>query len=267
MPTVRAGPLMGLMAQVVLLASLAGTVGLRGAGWLAGVAYGAVVCTALTWGLRRSGADELGPADWLTLTRATLVAGVAALTVDSFERQAPVQVLVTLAVVALVLDAVDGQVARRTGTATPLGARFDMEVDAFLILVLSVYVMRPIGGWVLAIGAMRYAFVAATWVLPWMRASVPPRYWRKVVAATQGVVLVCATADVLPRPPTVAALAASLALLVESFGRDVGWLWRHRLVRPAIATGPDHRRGLDQEPGEVSPRARTLRPGRRRSSS
>ena len=46
--------------------------------------------------------------------------------------------LVTLSTVALVLDAVDGQVARRTGTATPLGARIDGEVDAFLILLLSI---------------------------------------------------------------------------------------------------------------------------------
>ncbi|GAA4940924.1 hypothetical protein GCM10023238_03240 [Streptomyces heliomycini] len=45
-----------------------------------------------------------------------------------------------LTAVALILDGVDGKVARRTGTSTPLGARFDMEVDAFLILVLSVYV-------------------------------------------------------------------------------------------------------------------------------
>jgi phosphatidylglycerophosphate synthase len=142
-------------------------------------------------------------------------------------------VLVTLAAVALALDAVDGKVARRTGTASALGARFDMEVDAFLLLVLSVYVTRPVAGWALAIGAMRYAFVVATWVLPWMRGSLPPRYWRKVVAATQGVVLVFAAADVLPQPLTAAVLAVSLALLVESFGRDVGWLWRHRPLQPS----------------------------------
>jgi phosphatidylglycerophosphate synthase len=177
----------------------------------------------------------------VTLTRATLVGGVAALTVDSFDRHAPVEVLVTLAVVALVLDAVDGQVARRTGTATAFGARFDMEVDASLILVLSVYVTRPIGGWALTIGVMRYAFVVATWVLPWMRGSLPSRYWRKVVAATQGVVLVFATADALPRPLTAAALAASLALLIESFGRDVRWLWHHRLRggRPPLSAKPE----------------------------
>jgi phosphatidylglycerophosphate synthase len=121
-------------------------------------------------------------------------------------------------------------VARRTGTVSALGARFDMEVDASPLLVLSVYVSHPFGAWTLVIGLMRYAFLLATWVLPWMRGPLPPRYWRKVVAATQGIVLVFATADVLPRLVTATALAASLALLVESFGRDVMWLWQRRPV-------------------------------------
>ncbi len=239
MHTVRTGPVIGLTLQVAVLAVLAGTAGLGSAGWLGGIGYGAVTCTALMWGLSRSDATELGPADRVTLTRATLVGTVAALTIDSFDRPVPVVVLVTLATVALVLDGVDGQVARRTGTASELGARFDMEVDASLILVLSVHVAGPVGAWVLAIGAMRYAFVLATWLLPWLRGSLPPRFWRKVVAATQGVVLVLATADVLPAPLTAAALVVSLALLVESFGRDVGWLWQHRPVRPALVLGPD----------------------------
>jgi phosphatidylglycerophosphate synthase len=230
-PAVRIGPVIGLSVQIVLLAALNLTGGLSAAGWLTGVGYGLVVCAALTRGLSRAGTGTLGPADRVTLARATLVGSVAALTLDSFNRPVSVGVLVALAGVALVLDAVDGWVARRTGTVSALGARFDMEIDAFLILVLSVYVARPAGGWVLLIGAMRYAFVAAGWALPWMRGSLPPRYWRKVVAATQGVVLVVATADVLPRTLIAAAVAASLALLVESFGRDVRWLWRHRPVQ------------------------------------
>lgn len=238
MSTAPSGPVRGLVVQAVLLAVLAGTVGLGTAGWLAGMAYGVVTCAALTRGLQRWGTGELGPADRVTLARAVLVGGVAALAVDSFHRPPPVAVLVALAVVALVLDAVDGRVARRTGTATALGARFDMEVDAFLILVLSMHVARSTGGWVLAIGAMRYAFLLAGWALLWMRRSVPPRFWRKVVAATQGVVLVSAMADVLPRPLIVVALAVSLALLVESFGRDVWWLWRRRRPASTISKTP-----------------------------
>src|SRR5262249_28521575 len=164
-----------------LLAVLAATVGLGAGGWLTGIAYGVATCATLTYGLHRSGAAALGPADRVTLARATLVGAVAALTVDSLGRGAPVAVLVALtAAAALALDAVDGQVARRTGTVTALGARFDMEVDASLLLVLGGYVSRAFGAWVLAIGLMRYAFVAATWALHWMRAALPPRYWRKV---------------------------------------------------------------------------------------
>ena len=105
----------------------------------------------------------------------------------------------SLTALALVLDAVDGWVARRTRTTAALGAHFDGEVDAFLILVLSVYVARSAGAWVLAIGAARYVFLAAGWPLPWMREPLPPRYWRKVVAATQGIVLTVAVADVCRR--------------------------------------------------------------------
>ena len=77
--------------------------------------------------------------------------------------------LVVLATIALILDGVDGQVARRTNTVTALGARFDMEVDTFLLLVLSAHIAPALGVWVLAIGLMRYAWVAARWLLPWLR--------------------------------------------------------------------------------------------------
>jgi hypothetical protein len=174
-------------------------------------------------------ARVLSPASWVTLTRATIAVAVAAIVADSFDHAIPVALLVSLAAVALALDAVDGWVARRTWT-TAWGARFDGEVDAFLIAVLSVYVAHLAGAWVLAIGAARYAFFAAGWPLPWLREPLPPRYWRKVVAATAGVVLTVAAADVLPRPLTDGALLVALALLAESFGRDVWWLRRHRPV-------------------------------------
>ncbi|GIH16239.1 CDP-alcohol phosphatidyltransferase family protein [Rugosimonospora africana] len=222
----------GLLVQVALVLALAATVGMGAAGWLAGIGYGLVVCAALTRGLHRSGATSLGPANWVTLTRATLIGGVTALTADSFRGHQSVRALVTLTIVALLLDAVDGQVARRSGTVSPLGASFDMEADAYLLLVLSVYVAPLAGVWVLAIGGMRYAFLAASWVLPWMRRKLPFRYWRKVVTAAQGVALVVASTNVLPKALTIVALAVALALLVESFGRDVLWLWCRRTRRP-----------------------------------
>jgi phosphatidylglycerophosphate synthase len=227
---VRTGPLIGLAGQVAVLAGLAVTVGLGWVGWLAALGYGLATCAWLTRALRRAGARALGPADRVTLTRAALVGAVTALTADSLVRDVPVGALVALATAALVLDFIDGRVARRTATASRLGANFDMEVDASLLLVLSVYAARPVGAWVLAIGLMRYALGVAGRLLPWLRRPVPPRYWRKVVAAVQGVALVVAASGVLPGALAAAGLAAALALLLESFGRDVVWLWRHRVV-------------------------------------
>jgi phosphatidylglycerophosphate synthase len=174
----------------------------------------------------------LGPAFWITFARATLAVGVAALAAGSFAHDTPVALLVTLAAVALALDAVDGPVARRTGTATAFGARFDGEVDAFLILALSVYVAPACGAWVLAIGAARYVFLAGERLLPWMRAPLPPRRWRRAVAATQGVVLTVAAAGVLPLAVTQALLLAALVLLAVSMGECAWWLWRRRDAAP-----------------------------------
>jgi phosphatidylglycerophosphate synthase len=171
----------------------------------------------------------LGPANTVTLVRATLVCGVAALVAAALSGgRNPVAVIVVIATVALILDAVDGKVARRTGSTSPLGARFDMETDAVLVLALSAFVAHSMGWWVLAMALIRYAFVAAAVALPWLRAPLPPRMWRKTVAATQGIVLVVAASGVIWRPLTVAAVAVALALVVCSFGRDIGWLWRTR---------------------------------------
>ena len=235
---VRTGPVSGLAGQVLLLTALTATVGLGPAGWVAGLASAALVNVTLAHGLIRNPAERLGPAGWVTLARATLALGVAALTADSFMHPVPVALLVGLAAVALALDYVDGEVARRTGTVSELGGRLDGEVDAFLILALSVYVAPIAGAWGLAIGAARYVFLAAGWALPWMRAQLPRRDWRKTVAATQGIVLAVAAGDVLPLVLVQIALAIALLLLAESFGRDVLWLWRRRRSgAPAPASG------------------------------
>jgi phosphatidylglycerophosphate synthase len=225
-------PTVGLFAQFAVLGALASTMGLGVVGWLAGGAYGVAVWALLCRALHRSGARTFGPANAVTLTRATFVGGVAAIVADTAGRAVPVAALAVLASVALLLDAADGFVARRTGSSTALGARFDMEVDAFLILVLSVFVAQFLGGWVLAIGALRYVFVAASWVMIWLRAALPVRYSRKTVAAVQGIALVVAGSGLLPGRVSGVVVALSLLALCWSFGRDVAWLWNSAQLRP-----------------------------------
>jgi phosphatidylglycerophosphate synthase len=228
----------GLACQVGLLWLLAATVGLSAAGWLTGIGFALVMCTLLGAGLIRSRTSALGPADTVTLVRAVLVGAVAALVADSLLAPIPARFVIPLTMTALLLDAVDGQVARRTGTTSALGARFDMEVDAFLILVLSVDQVRPLGLWVVSIGAMRYVFMLAGRMLPWLNAALPPRYSRKVVAALQGIVLVAAAAQALPFWLTASSVAVALGALCWSFGRDIVWLRRHAHRRTVGTSAP-----------------------------
>ena len=229
MHRVQPGPLAGVAGLVGLLAALDASAGLELSGWAAGLGTGVVVALLLNGALDRRAGGTLGPADRITLLRADLVCAVAAVAVSG----GSVTVLVGLAAVALVLDGVDGRVARRTGTVTELGARFDMEVDAFLILVLSAYAAPQAGAWVLLIGAARYLLLGAGRLLPWLHGELPPRPWCKVVAVVQGVVLVVAVSGALPVPLARAALAVALVLLTESFGREVRDLRRLSRAVPA----------------------------------
>ena len=226
MRTVRAVGILSLAAHATVLGLLATAIGLSRVGWLTGGGFGVAANALFFAGLIRSGAARVGAANAVTLARSALVGGITALVFSTASQHADAPLIVTLAGIALALDAADGLVARRTATATPVGARFDGEVDAFLILVLSVYVARSTW-WAPAIGLMRYGFFAAG-VAPWMRAKLPARYWRKVVAAIQGIVLTTVAANVLPRGFAEMALAVALLLLVESFGRDVWWLASQR---------------------------------------
>ena len=242
-----------LVGQVVLLGALAAVAGVGPIGVLAGAAYIVGLCVLLA---RAVGPDVvgLGPANLVTLTRAVLVGGVIAQVVDGFATGGVrVPVLVVIATVALILDGVDGQVARRTHTVTATGARFDMEVDSILLLVLSVHVAPVLGLWVLAIGLMRYAWVAASWLLPWLRAPLPTRHSGKAVAVLQAVALVLAASGLIPPTSAAGVLAVALGLLIWSFGHSGVWLWQRRPGRPRV------RSTAHAEP-EAQPGRSALRP-------
>ena len=243
LPTIRLATILGLLATAALLGIVSATAGLGVAGWITGLATGAAATALLATARMRSDQPAILPADWVTLTRALLIAGVAGLVADSFGRPVPVTALVTLSAVALALDAVDGQVARRTGTATPLGARIDGEVDAFLILLLSIVVSQDYGSWVLAIGAARYALLLAGWLIPWLAAPLPPRYWRKVVAAVQGIVLTVAASGLLDRLAGMIAVAVALAAAgrVVRPRRDLAVPGRRRPAHPPGPAAGHHR--------------------------
>jgi phosphatidylglycerophosphate synthase len=170
-----------------------------------------------------------GAANRVTLARALLVLPVAALALQSGVAEPALrETAVFLAGIALILDGVDGWVARKTGTGTPFGARFDMETDALLILALSVLAWRggPVGPWILGIGALRYLFVAAGRIWPALQRELPPSHRRKVVCVVQGVALLIVLAPFTPPVVAWAIGAVALISLVGSFAVDTVWAVR-----------------------------------------
>ncbi len=148
-----------------------------------------------------------------------------------------------LAVTALILDGVDGWMARRSGLTSAFGARFDMEVDAATIMILATLAWQtgqaPI--WVLALGLIRYAFVLCGLRWSFLRADLPPSFRRKVVCVVQVVILAALLAPVIVPPVSTALAALGLAALAWSFAIDVYWQWRHAgpdRPAPAPRCGP-----------------------------
>jgi phosphatidylglycerophosphate synthase len=191
-----------------------------------------VVFTAIAIVARRSArADHpfptLGPANQVTMIRALLVALTAAC-IGEPATPAYSQAAAGAAAIATGLDGVDGWLARRTRMASPFGARFDMETDALLILVLAILAWQhgKAGPWVLASGLLRYIFVAAGWLQPWMQRPLFPSLRRKTICIVQMAGLILTILPAIPPPASAQIAAASLAALAYSFLVDTWWLWR-----------------------------------------
>ncbi|MET4096397.1 CDP-alcohol phosphatidyltransferase family protein [Arthrobacter sp. UYCu712] len=133
----------------------------------------------------------------------------------------PGGLIAAIGTAAFLLDAIDGRVARSTGTASAAGSQLDSDTDASLVLVLSCAAARSTGPWTLGIGLSYYAFLAAGWFRPSLRDPLPPSTVRKVIGAFQPCALLFALAPGVPATAGAAALAVALPLLVISFGRDV----------------------------------------------
>ena len=170
---------------------------------------------------------RFGPGNHVTTVRAMLVAFVASLIGEPVGPG--IAATATAAAVAMtVLDGFDGWLARRSGTASAFGARFDVETDALFVMAMSIVVWQygKAGAWVLAGGMMRYAFVLAGRVLPWMARPLRPTLRAKTISVCHMVGLSVALAPIIPVPLSAIAVGATVVALSWSFAIDVRRLWR-----------------------------------------
>ncbi|HEY0880074.1 MAG TPA: CDP-alcohol phosphatidyltransferase family protein [Archangium sp.] len=126
----------------------------------------------------------------------------------------------------LVLDGLDGAVARRLDESTDFGAHFDMETDALFVGVLCVAsFVAGAPAWVLLFGALRYALVLTRLFFP---VEVPrerrSQFGRFVFGGAVCALLLSLTEA--PLPLRMAALAVALVALLASFSQDFAALRR-----------------------------------------
>lgn len=228
---------LGALALAVLTASLVG-IEAFGPGLIAGtlvpyVFVGALVRTRFEMAML----PRFGPANAITLLRAILNVFILGLLIETLvgERAAMTAWLIAgLAVVSLALDGVDGHLARRSRTSSAFGARFDVEVDALLLVVLALaaVIFAKAGPWVLLLGAAHHLFRLAQRLRPSLAAPLPPSFRRKTIFVVQAASLVLVVLPAVPPSLATPIAGAALAAMICSFTVDIHWLERRR-AQPA----------------------------------
>lgn len=233
-PPARQGPGVPLRFALAVLAGLALIAALRLAG-MPGKAQGWAVSAGLflligmivAAQLRRSYPhSRLGACNVVTLMR---IAMTCAMVPPVLAHATGGAAIALLACAALLLDGLDGWLARRSGLSSDFGARFDIEADAGFALVLTMHALvNGAGAEVLALGVTRYVFVAAGWVWPWLAAPLAPSLRRKAVCLFQLAVLISLQFLPLDSPRADLLIWAAIIALFWSFGVDMLRLWRER---------------------------------------
>jgi len=203
---------------------------------LVGQDFSAVAMTLAAYGLcaglfawllqHRYPHNRLGLCNHITFLRLVLTLALLAPLLGNPD---PWRVLI-VAATALALDGLDGWLARREALVSDFGARFDMEVDSALglVLALNVWAAGTLGAAVLVLGLPRYVFVGAQWVWPWMARPLPDSRARKAACAVQiGALIVLLVPWISPGLALLVLIVAACALL-WSFGRDILWLYNTR---------------------------------------
>jgi phosphatidylglycerophosphate synthase len=177
-----------------------GAAGTLGFGWLLWLGKG-----------RYTGQGHFGAANGITFARLVITLCLGAV---------PSALLAPTLLLALCLDGADGFVARRTASAAEFGAHFDMEADAFFVLVASSELWRRglFGPWALAAGPLRALYVLSLWAVPGSGREAPRSNFGRRAFLALAVGLIAPWA--LPRAWGGALLALGIGAVLVSFARS-----------------------------------------------
>jgi phosphatidylglycerophosphate synthase len=136
------------------------------------------------------------------------------------------------AVIALLaLDGLDGALARRRGNTSEFGAHFDMETDAFtvLVVVFELWQRGAFATWILTAGLLRYLYVICCALLPPAAGEMP----RSLLARYAFLILMLGLATGLALPPPLGSVGALVGTVVVtlSFARSFYFSYASRSSR------------------------------------
>ncbi|HEX6276393.1 MAG TPA: CDP-alcohol phosphatidyltransferase family protein [Polyangiaceae bacterium] len=196
----------------ILLAALAVSLHLEKP--LAVAACGAASLVGLVVSARGSWTSS-GAFGWANAVTALRAAAVGLLGARLLYAPEPLLAAIVLGLFAL--DGVDGWLARRRGSASEFGALFDMETDAYFVLVVELVLHQSgaLGAWILLTGVLRYVYVLVRAFVPARRPDVPRSRFGRLAFASLALGLFFALA--LPGPLGTLAAVAGTALVTVSF--------------------------------------------------
>ena len=188
-----------------------------------------VICTLIRVSIARHPHDVFGLANCITLARAlttTLLASAIPVAAQLTQFDHWLWAISITATISLCLDGLDGYIARRQSMVSDFGAQFDMEIDALLSLVIVLFLWQSdeLGIWILALGLLRYLFLAAAIWLPALKAKLYPSMRRKAICVVQVAALCLMICPLLTHIQIFTVGMIAFALLMYSFAVDTLWL-------------------------------------------
>ena len=140
------------------------------------------------------------------------------------------RIIAILAISALILDGLDGFVARKYNHVTKFGEIIDQESDNFLMLVLSIslYLNREVGIYIFLIPSYRYLFIFSMKRYDWLKIELPISQFRKFACAVTILLMIIAQDIYFSPENTTFLVILSLFIITFSFAKDIIWLYRNK---------------------------------------
>ncbi len=188
--------------------------------------FGLAVAAAL---FRDPPGTTLGAANRVTLWRTALACLFAGLVGEGARVLDGLAIPLVVGTAAfLVLDGVDGWLARRRGEESAFGRLLDHETDALFLLIRSVLVYQTenVGPWIMAAGLLHYVYLGVRAAWPRLRVDLPAA--RRGPAIGLGAMLgllACLSLDLQAEVARAVAVVV-LGALIWSFSIDGFRMWR-----------------------------------------